>query len=515
MTRSLSSLNSSRAVGKTRVVRPRKIAKLSLLGTKLAIGALIGLGFPFPQVPVSFAETNVVETGITEDTYRLGISDKVRVQVFEWRPARDEMFSWTALNQVYSVDSAGAVTLPLIGQVSAAGYTTEELGVLISRKLAKRLNLATLPDATVEVAEYRPIFVIGHVEKAGNFPYTPGMTVLQGVSLGGGHYRNDFANSLRLEREFMSVSGEHTRLMQERQRLVVRKARLEAELIQADRIAFQAELRSVSRRTNTSEFLASLMAKEQRVFELRRKANETQLTALKQLQEFLEQEVESFGKRLAAHQEQVDLMKAELNGIKSLSDKGLATQPRVLGLRRNIAQLEGEKLRMESERTRAKQELSRVILSKIEFDNKRSNDLTIELQQTEARLEQVVQEADVKEQLLLETRAQAASSPLRMASTGSNSMPASKVTYTIVRQIKDGVIEIEATEATPLLPGDTVKVVSSVPSSAVHDNFIGASDKRELAVPTTPAADRFIPAPNLPVPDHASVEPVRAGTLQQ
>ena len=220
------------------------------------------------------------------------------------------------------------VTLPLIGQVSAAGYTTEELGVLISRKLAKRLDLAALPDATVEVAEYRPIFVMGHVDKAGNFPYTPGMTVLQGVSFGGGHYRNNFANSLRLEREYMSVSGEHTRLMQERERLIVRKARIEAELNQADRIAFPAEVRSASRRSNTTEFMASLMAKEQSVFELRRKANETQFTALKQLQEFLEQEVTL--KRLAAHQEQVDLMKAELDGIKVLSDKGLATQPRVL-----------------------------------------------------------------------------------------------------------------------------------------------------------------------------------------
>lgn len=205
-------------------------------------------------------------------------------------------------------------------------------------------------------------------------------------------------------------------------------------------------------------------------------------------------------------------MKAELDGIKVLSDKGLATQPRVLGLRRNIAQLEGEKLRMESERTRAKQELSRVVLSRIEFDNKRSNDLTIELQQTEARLEQVVQEAGVNEQLLLETRSQAAASPLRLASTGSSSMPAPKLSYTIVRKVKDGVVEIEATESTPLQPGDTVKVTSTVPSSVVNDNFIGASDKRETTVLPTPASDIVVPAP---VPDHASVEPVSTGTLQQ
>ena len=76
--------------------------------------------------------------------------------------------------------------MPLVGVVPAAGYTTEELGTVISRQLMHKLNLATKPDTTVEVTDFRPIYVTGAVEKTGEYPFTAGMNVLQAVSLGGG-----------------------------------------------------------------------------------------------------------------------------------------------------------------------------------------------------------------------------------------------------------------------------------------------------------------------------------------
>src|SRR5690606_37065027 len=104
-------------------------------------------------------------------------------------------------------------------------------------------------------------------------------------------------------------------------------------------IAFPVDLR-MTRRSYKLEFTASLMSKEQSVFELRRKAYDNQVMALNQLQKFLEQEVDTLSKRLDAHQTQIDLLKAELGTIENLTDRGLATQPRLLGLRRNLAQLE-------------------------------------------------------------------------------------------------------------------------------------------------------------------------------
>jgi len=481
-----------------------------------AFAVLLGLGVAIePIAPVNAESAPAVEQGnagpVAAD-YRLGIRDKIKVQVYEWRPARDEVYTWTAINQVYTVDPSGSLTLPLIGQLSAAGYTTNELSTLISRRLANKLNLGTVPDTTVEVTEFRPIFVAGHVERAGEFTFNPGMTVLQAVSLGGGIYRNAGSNGLRLEREFLTVAGEYDRQMQERERLMVRKARLEAELAYSDRIAFPADARS-ERKEKTIQYSSSLMSKEQSVFELRQKAYETQVATLEQLKTFLEQEVETIGKRLEAHQVQIDLLKSELGGIKNLTDKGLATQPRLLALQRNLAQLEGERLRMESDRTRAMQDVSRAKLSRIEFENRRANELTVELQQVEGRLEQVVQEASLSEQLLTETQAQAAGAPLKLVSNDTqNKSGKPEVHYQVIRQVGSQSVEIEATENSQLQPGDTVKVTISVPAMTVS----GSPLEVRLGVPqsnqVTPAIS---PLPPLKTPERAAIEPVSNGSAAQ
>lgn len=476
---------------------------------RTTVAAMIGLsavGLAAPAFAQDGQKAEAADAVTTGDAYRLGVSDKLRIQVFEWRPARDELFTWTALNQVYTVDTAGTLSLPLLGQIKASGYTTNELATLISHKLAKRLNLGAVPHATVEVTEFRPIFVTGQVEKSGEYPFTPGMTVLQAVSRGGGLFKA--AGVQRLEREFLTTSGQYDRLLQERERLTVRKARLEAELAMADRIAFPAEIR-MTRRPYKVEFTASLMSKEQSVFEIRRKAYETQTTALNQLQSFLEQEVDTISKRLDAHNTQADLLKSELSGIEHLTDRGLATQPRLLAMKRNLAQLDGERLRMESERTRARQEVSRVMLSKIEFDNKRANDLTVELQQTEARLQQVSQEATVTEQLLIETRGQAAVSPgLRLVGGGGpEGRTGPEVIYSIARQVKGGVIEIDATETTQLQPGDTVKVNVVAPAlsseGGLEVDLPGGMKGRQMPAATTAEPPR--------APDRASVDQISTG----
>jgi polysaccharide export outer membrane protein/exopolysaccharide production protein ExoF len=501
----------SESAGGLSLLRQPQWMALSLLGAYLACQ------------PAELVRADVSQPGdgansgaaVSIPDYRLNVRDKIRVQVFEWRPSRDEVYKWTALNQIYTIDPAGKISLPLIGSVPAMGYTTTELGILISRRLKKRLNLATLPDATIEVTEYRPIFVTGAVERAGEYPYTAGMTVLQGVSLGGGLFKNTSMGGARFERELVTTVGEYEGLRQEHQRLLAHKARLDAELASADRIAFPSQLQSVSN-PEAIELTASLMTKEQSIFDLRRKADETQLAALDQLEAFLEKEVETFAKRIAVKQKQIDLMKAELSGIKSLNARGLATQPRLLGLQRNLAELEGEMLRMESDRTRAQQDVSRAKISKIEYQNKRANELTVELQTTEARLQKVAQEASVKKRLLVETREQSAVSPLRLASLGDNAPgkagePRIHVHYTIAREIDGHQVEIGATEGTLLQPGDTIKVDFTLPPLGAGDMQV-----RDLLPPKNGAANASaVSAAKIRRPDRASIEQVSTGLIDR
>lgn len=498
------------------------IVALFAVGLVFPVGTIV---YADPQADAGMIEAHAAAAKANTSTadYRLGVRDKVRVQVFEWRPSRDEVYSWTALNQIYTVDPAGKISMPLVGVVPAAGYTTEELGTIVSRQLMHRLNLATQPDTTVEVTDFRPIYVTGAVERAGQYPYTAGMSVLQGVSLGGGLFRNSALSGLRLEREFVSTVGTYQGLEQERQRLLARKARLDAELGGADRIAFPADLQTVSAPW-AIEFTSSIMSKEQSVFDLRRRANDTQLLALNQLQESLEREVDTLDQRIAAQEKQIDLMRSEFDGIKQLSDKGLATQPRLLGLQRNMVELESEKLRIESDRTRAQQEVSRTKISRIEYQNKRDNDLTVELQTTEARLQQIAQELTVNQRLLAETKSQAVTSPMHLVSATSGDQGADKavepkIHYTVTRQVRGGVIDIDANENTLLEPGDTIKVDMTIPGAASGGMALDAMLRSEMPTQPQPATTKISdPAPPVVqpslAPDHAALEPVRADIMQ-
>ncbi|QKV18325.1 polysaccharide biosynthesis/export family protein [Oricola thermophila] len=106
--------------------------------------------------------------------YMLGAGDKVRVTVF----------GQSDLSNTYSVDQSGYIAFPLIGAVAARGRTVQELEGAIAEQL--RNGYLRDPDVSVEVDQYRSIFVMGEVGAAGQYPYTPGMTVQNAIATAGG-----------------------------------------------------------------------------------------------------------------------------------------------------------------------------------------------------------------------------------------------------------------------------------------------------------------------------------------
>lgn len=106
--------------------------------------------------------------------YRLGAGDKVRVTVFEQE----------SLTNTYSVDQSGYVAFPLVGAVAARGYTAKQIEKQIADKL--RQGYLRDPDVSVEVEQYRPIFVMGEVGSAGQYSYVPGLTVQKAIAIAGG-----------------------------------------------------------------------------------------------------------------------------------------------------------------------------------------------------------------------------------------------------------------------------------------------------------------------------------------
>lgn len=125
----------------------------------------------------------VAERSVVADNdapYTLGSGDKLRVTVF----------GQPDLSGEFAVDGSGMVSMPLLPPVKATGLSTQQLQREIEAELGK--TLLRSPSVSVQVAEFRPFFILGEIANAGQYPYVNGMTVETAVAIAGGYtYRAD------------------------------------------------------------------------------------------------------------------------------------------------------------------------------------------------------------------------------------------------------------------------------------------------------------------------------------
>ncbi|MGH6809320.1 MAG: polysaccharide biosynthesis/export family protein, partial [Ensifer adhaerens] len=107
----------------------------------------------------------------SQSRYLLGPQDRLMVRVHSLRRNIGEAHAWESLNGEFAVGADGTVSMPIVGQVRAAGGTTAELADQISRILKETANLADLPSASVEVFKHRPFFVLGAVQLPGKYEF--------------------------------------------------------------------------------------------------------------------------------------------------------------------------------------------------------------------------------------------------------------------------------------------------------------------------------------------------------
>lgn len=113
-------------------------------------------------------------TGSLNAPYVLNAGDRMRVLVY----------GQETLSNIYAVDGAGRISMPLIGSVPASGLTTAELEQEVARRL--RNGFIREPNVSIEVEQYRPFFVLGEVNQSGQFPFVNGMTAQTAIAIAGG-----------------------------------------------------------------------------------------------------------------------------------------------------------------------------------------------------------------------------------------------------------------------------------------------------------------------------------------
>ena len=134
------------------------------------------------------------EGSASEATYLLGPGDHLKVTVFGSEDLSGE----------FPASDTGTVVVPLIGAVQAASTTPRQLEQTIHDKLING-GFVRKPQVTVQIINFRPIYVLGEVLKPGDHPYVPGLTVRAAIALAGGFtYRAnmDFVIVTRQKAEF-------------------------------------------------------------------------------------------------------------------------------------------------------------------------------------------------------------------------------------------------------------------------------------------------------------------------
>jgi exopolysaccharide production protein ExoF len=402
------------------------------------------------------------QVSASELEYRVAAQDRLKIKVSEWRPNSRELFEWSALSGEFAVSSTGMLSLPVVGTFSVDGKAPAEIAALISERLKGTAGLVNAPAAAVEIAQYRPIYVVGTVEKPGEYAFRPTMTALQAVAIAGGFQRMELALG-RFERETIIAEGEINVQQTQLLAMQVRRDRLLAEARKAEAITFSDDIRR-----SLNDGAAQAMREESALFASRRKAARSQGDLLQQMRSLLEEELRTLDAKAVTQQRQQDLVRRELNNINSLISKGLAVSPRQLAVEQNLAQSESQALDLMLATARAKQEISRIDRTLSDLENQREIDIGRELRETQLSLKQTDDRIIALRALIHE------STTLAPRLQNQQEKHLARMRFSVQRRQSGTIDEIAIEETSPILPGDIVRVeraslqsiISSLPPTA-------------------------------------------------
>jgi polysaccharide export outer membrane protein len=135
--------------------------------------------------PANPVPTPAPAAGVAAETYVIGASDVLTVTVW-----KEPTLSGSIL-----VRPDGMISLPLLGDVQAAGLTPQQLADQITNKLKKFVQD---PNVSVVIGQIHSkiVYLLGEVGKKGPIEMTPGMTLLEAIGSAGG--LTEYANAKKI-----------------------------------------------------------------------------------------------------------------------------------------------------------------------------------------------------------------------------------------------------------------------------------------------------------------------------
>jgi polysaccharide biosynthesis/export protein ExoF len=363
----------------------------------------------------------------------------------------------------YMVEQDGSISIPLLGQVPAAGRALDDLRADLAASFASVIGRSANIDA--RIMERSPVYVVGPVKNPGAYRYAPRMIALQAVALAGGLDRGEDNLSGMVEgaREMERLRTSTVQIEQ----LLARRARLEAELDGISASSTSDGARSMlwmrgegaTTALTPSQFAESDQGRSAGSFFA------TESTILRAEHARRQQQEKDSALRIEAGQNEIDALKHKLvqfdvqkglrverlEAMEKLKERGVETSNNVLVLRTEMSDIEA---RRQDSQVAVVQAETR--LAEVEGESKKS---TLEYRENLAK-EIAAVDKDLREarETTLSARA------LATIYYKPNSPSAQATSYEIIRQSRDGPKSLSATETSPLIPGDVLKVI---PGNAV------------------------------------------------
>jgi protein involved in polysaccharide export with SLBB domain len=127
--------------------------------------------------PPSTAATSATSAASapTDTEYTLAPGDKVRIIVFGEETLTGE----------YVITSGGNLSFPLVGNMKVTDKTVEQVQLALVAALAD--GYVNNPRVNIQVISFRPFYILGEVNRPGEYPVSTGLTLQQAVASAGGY----------------------------------------------------------------------------------------------------------------------------------------------------------------------------------------------------------------------------------------------------------------------------------------------------------------------------------------
>jgi polysaccharide export outer membrane protein len=362
------------------------------------------------------------------------------------------------LKQRAAIQLDGTITIPMVGTIVAAGFTSTDVRGRAEMALAAKVLRQRTPDGrdrvvliqpgdvAVAVVEYRPIYVNGDVLQPGQHPYRPQMTVRHAIALSGG-VSMVRGRSATMGVEIVEVDREYRATVLAFAKEQARAWRLAAELEGSENIKEQRLVDASIPAATLSEYLRI----ESTYLNIRLLEYGNEKAHLQNAARLAGEQIATLTTQEKQEAQGLQTDIEELDRVNKLFGSGSLVSPRVTESRRAVLLSSTRHLQSTATLSQVKQQRDEFLFRLEKLDTQRRLEVLRDMNESQVRIAE------------LRTRLEAAAQKLQVFGRITSADAASsggRPAITIIRKSAVGWDRLSASEDADLLPGDAIEVVA-------------------------------------------------------